>query len=45
MEKALRVVASPILQLSEDGKKVTRVKQFEIITVKFKVGQGGKVDI
>ena len=33
MEKALRVIvketASPFLQLSEDGKKVTRVKPFK----------------
>jgi len=29
VEKALRVIASPFLQLSEDGKKVTRVKPFK----------------
>ena len=29
VEKALRVIASPVLQLSEDGKKVTRVNPFK----------------
>ena len=29
VEKALRVIASPHLQLSEDGKKVTRVNPFK----------------
>ena len=29
VEKALRVVASPVLQLSEDGKKVTRAEPFK----------------
>jgi len=29
VEKALRVVASPVLQLSDDGKKVTRVEPFK----------------